>query len=164
MNEHIQREVEMSFAPLEGGCFCRAVRYTLTAAALSVQHCHCETCRKLSASLSHPGAVCPREAITIHGQESLKQIRTSPSFERHFCSGCGCHLFGYEESEPRLMYFLPATLDGGAHPGHPADKESHIYVRSKAPWERMADSLPQYLTTSPDEIITEQQKAEILNY
>lgn len=153
----------MSFKPLQGGCFCQAVRYTVTRPALSVQHCHCETCRKLSGALSHPGAVCPRDAVEIHGRENLKQIRSSPSFERQFCVSCGCHLFGYEDSEQKLMYFLPATLDGGAHPGHPDDKESHIYVRSKAPWERLTDDLPQYATTSPDEIITALQKAAIVD-
>lgn len=153
----------MSFNPLKGGCFCQAVRYTVSKAALSVQHCHCEICRKLSAALSHPGAVCDRDAVDIQGQENLKRIRTSPSFERHFCGNCGCHLFGYEDSDQKLMYFLPATLDEGAHPGHPVDKESHIYVRSMAPWERLTDDLPQYATTSPDEIITALQRAAILD-
>ena len=50
------------------------------------------------------------------------------------------------------MYFMPATLDGGAHPGHPADKEPHIHVGSKAEWERITDDLPKYDQASPDEI------------
>jgi hypothetical protein len=56
------------------------------------------------------------------------------------------------------MYFSPGTLDGGVHPGHPADKECHIYVGSKAEWERIADDLPQYDTSSPDEIMTALQR------
>ena len=58
------------------------------------------------------------------------------------------------------MYFSPATIDGGLHPGHPPDKESHIYVGSKAEWERLADDLPKYEKSSPDEIITAIQRAE----
>jgi hypothetical protein len=57
-----------------------------------------------------------------------------------------------------MMYLCPGSLDDGAHPGHPADKESHIYVGSKASWETIADGLPQYDTTSPDEIITGTQR------
>ncbi len=38
------------------------------------------------------------------------------------------------------------TLDGGVHPDHPEDKESHVYVGSKARWETISDGLPQFET------------------
>jgi hypothetical protein len=57
------------------------------------------------------------------------------------------------------MYFFPATLDGGVHPGHPAGKECHIYVGSRSEWEHLSDELPKYDTTSPDEIISDMQRA-----
>lgn len=153
----------MSRFPLEGGCHCGAVRYVLHKPALSVQHCHCERCRKVHAGMFSTGAVVERVAVTITGEANLTTYRSSPTFPGMFCKTCGCHLFAYEESEPTLMYILPATLDGGAHPGHPPDKESHVYMRSKALWDRTADDLIKYETTSPDEIITGLQKAEILN-
>ncbi len=49
------------------------------------------------------------------------------------------------------MYFHPATLDGGVHPGHPAGKECHVYVGSKVEWETICGNLPQYDTMSPDD-------------
>ena len=61
------------------------------------------------------------------------------------------------------MYILPWTLDDGVHPGHPPDKESHTYMRSKAEWDRTADDLAKYETFSPDEILTGLQKAENLD-
>lgn len=148
----------MTDFPIEGGCHCRSVRYTLRAAAVSVQHCHCARCRKLYGQLSAAGGVVRRADLQISNTENLAAYRTSPSFENHFCKTCGCHLFAYEDSEKELMYFFPATLDGGVHPGHPADKESHIYVGSRAEWETIGGNLPQYDTTSPDEIITGIQK------
>lgn len=153
----------MTSFPLAGGCHCRAVRYVLQQPALSVQHCHCERCRKVYGGMFATGAVVRRDAITITGERNLETYRSSPTLTSQFCKTCGCHLFGYEESEQVVMYLMAATLDGGAHPGHPADKESHIYMRSKAPWDRTADDLVQYETTSPDEIITGLQKAEILD-
>jgi hypothetical protein len=51
-------------------------------------------------------------------------------------------------------------LDGGKHPGHPADKECHTYVGMKAEWDRFADDLPKYEAACPDEIVTELQRAE----
>lgn len=153
----------MPIEPLTGGCFCEGVRYALREPALSVQHCHCETCRKVTGSLSTQGAVFRRTALRLDHSATLKSINTSPSFRRDFCGACGCHLFSYERDEPDLMYVQVATLDGGVHPGHPADRESHIYVRSAAVWERIGNDHPQFHTTSPDEIITEVQRQDALN-
>lgn len=153
----------MSRFPLEGGCHCGAVRYGLHKPALSVQHCHCERCRKVYGSMFSTGAVVQRDAITITGEGNLTTYRSSPTLASRFCKTCGCHLFGYEESEQALMYFAASTLDGRAHPGHPPDKESHIYMRSKAQWDQTSDDLAKYETMSPDEIITGLQKAGILD-
>jgi hypothetical protein len=148
----------MTKFPVQGGCHCGAVRYTLLAPAMSVQHCHCLRCRKLSGGLIVSGAVIARADIRIESTENLTTYRSSPSFARKFCKTCGCPLFEYEDSEPRLMYLLPGTLDGGVHPGHPAGKEAHIYVGSKAEWNQIGDDLPTYDTSCPDDIITELQR------
>lgn len=150
----------MAQYPLLGGCACGGVRYRLLGPPLSVQHCHCQTCRKMSGEFTSTGAVVRKTDIDIVSGDTLKSFRTSLSFERRFCSGCGCCLFAYEDSEDELMYFAPATLDGGVHPGHDPASESHIYVRSKAEWEVIGDGLPQHPTVSPDEIITDLQRRE----
>lgn len=146
--------------PQQGGCRCGAVRYTQLGPARSLQHCHCSRCRTTYGVLCAQGAVIEREKIVIVGETNLASYSSSPSFASKFCRTCGCHLFAYEAGEPTLMYFAAATLDGGKHPGHPADKESHIYVGSRAEWDRFDDDLPKYEKNSPDEIITELQKAE----
>ncbi|MCY1125737.1 GFA family protein [Frigidibacter sp. RF13] len=138
-----------------GGCHCGRVRYEILSAPLSVQHCHCSQCRKGFATLSAQGAVIGRQHIRITGEEFLTCYRTSASFEYRFCATCGSRIFAYEDSEPNLMYFMPATLDGGVHPGHPPDGESHIHVGSKAVWERLADDLPKFEAASPDEIVSD---------
>ncbi len=117
-----------------------ASAFSLRAAV--VQHCHCENCRKTSGEFTSTGAIIDRSQIAITGGDNLAIYRTSPSFARHFCRTCGCYLFAYEDSESNLMYFAPATLDGGRHPGHAPGTESHIYVRSKAEWEVIGDGLP----------------------
>lgn len=148
----------MTDYPLAGGCHCGALRYELLAPPLSIQHCHCENCRKISGEFTSTGAVVRRRDLRILSARGLGRYRTSPSFERQFCTTCSCCVFAYEDSESELMYFAPATLDGGVHPGHPPGTESHIYVRSKAEWEEIGDSLTQYETASPDEIVTALQR------
>lgn len=149
----------MSDYPKLGGCHCGQVRYALLAAPLSVQHCHCSQCRKGFATLSAQGAVIHRQDIEISGEDHLTAYRTSSSFEYRFCRRCGSRLFAYESSEPDLMYFMPATLDGGIHPGHPDGTECHIHVGSKAVWDLLGDDLPKFDGASPDEIMTDLMRA-----
>lgn len=150
----------MADYPMQGGCICGAVRFTLLGPPISIQHCHCENCRKISGEFTSTGAVISRRFLLIEGAENLGGYRTSPSFERQFCRTCSCYLFAYEDSEPDLMYFAPATIDGGRHPGHPPGSESHIYLRSKCEWEQVADDLPKYDAASPDDIVTDLQRRE----
>ena len=150
----------MAEYPMQGGCACGTVRFTLLGPPLSIQHCHCETCRKISGEFTSTGAVISRRSLVIEGADNLGRYRTSPSFERQFCRTCSCYLFAYEDSEPDLMYFAPATIDGGRHPGHPPQSESHIYLRSKCEWEQVGDDLPKYEAASPDDIVTDLQRAE----
>jgi len=143
---------------LSGGCHCGAVRYTLLASPLSVQHCHCETCRKTTGALYATAGVMRRDKVKIVGAENLTKYRTSPSFEQQFCSTCGCNLFAYEDGESTFFYVDLPTLDGGEDPGHPREMESHIYVKSKANWEHVSDAIPHYEKDGPGEIITEVQR------
>ena len=52
----------MTEFPIQGGCHCGAVRYTLVAPALSVQHCHCSRCRKVYGHLAAQGGVIRQRA------------------------------------------------------------------------------------------------------
>jgi hypothetical protein len=145
---------------LSGGCHCGAVRYTLHAPPLSVQHCHCETCRKTSGCLYATGGVMRRDKVKIEGMENLTRYRTSSSMEQQFCRTCGCNLFAYDDNEATLFYVDLPTLDGGVDPGHPRDMESHIYMSSRAEWEHVSEVIPHYEADGPGEIITEVQKTE----
>jgi hypothetical protein len=111
----------MTDFPIQGGCHCGAVRYALLAPALSVQHCHCSLCRKRYGVLSPQGAVVAKSGLKIEGEDNLTSYVGSPGYRTQFCRTCGCPLFAYEESEKTVMYLAPPTLDGGKHPGHPAD-------------------------------------------
>jgi hypothetical protein len=116
-------------------------------------------CRKISGSLFETGGVIEKSQLSIdRGLDNLTAYRSSPSFRRLFCRTCGCQLFAYEDTEPVLMYFAPATLDGGVHPGHPPGTEYHIHFASRAEWDRTSDDLTKYEGIGPDEIVTQIQK------
>ena len=49
------------------------------------------------------------------------------------------------------MWYMPATLDEGSEPGHPADSEKHIFMASASPMEPLARDLPAYEAYAPPE-------------
>src|SRR5262245_65909262 len=106
----------MTKFPVEGGCHCGAVRYTLIAPALSVQHCHCSRCRKVYGHLVAAGAVIRQSQIKIRGESNLTTYRSSPSFADKFCKTCGCARCSCEDTATELLSSAPDSLDRVAHP------------------------------------------------
>ncbi len=137
---------------LLGGCLCGGVRYELHAPAQSGEHCHCSRCRRAHGALYASGAVLDTEDVkVISGADNLSVYESSAGNWRQFCKTCGCHLFMIVDQFPKKIYVWIASLDDGAHPGHPDDKEAHIFVDSKAPWEQIPAGTRQF-DGMPDDI------------
>jgi len=129
---------------ITGGCQCGAVRYRVTAPANELSHCHCSICRRIHGAVFASFAiVSPEHFIVEQGAEGLQRYDSSPGAQRYFCSRCGSHIYGDVETLPDMRFYTVGSLDGGAHPGHAPENESHIYVGSKIPWWHITDNLPQ---------------------
>ena len=136
----------MTTFPVSGGCLCGSVRYTVSEPANCVVHCHCSLCRRSYGSLVGTGAIVERKYMKIEkGETNLTTYATPPEIQRRFCRTCGCSLFYYLDELPEKIFYYPATLDGGVHPGHPEGAEHHIHVGSKVTWEHFEDALPNYI-------------------
>ncbi len=130
----------MSEFEVTGRCACGAVRYTVCGPARSVEHCHCSMCRHAHGALVASGALIARRQLTIdQGEDDLTTYVSSPGNRRLFCRTCGSQLFVLIDHLPDAAYYWAATLDGGAHPGHPPERECHIHWASRTAWERPGD-------------------------
>ena len=133
-----------SFA-LTGGCLCGAVRYTALAPAHSVLHCHCSQCRRSHATLVGTSATIDRDKLQIdEGEAQLSSFEHPPGNHRKFCRTCGSSVFYVADELPDILFYFPATLDGGAHPGHDVAAEHHIHLASRAHWEPFNTQLPEH--------------------
>ena len=141
---------------LTGGCHCGAVKYILRASPLSVQHCHCESCRKSTGALHATVGVMQRDKVEIEGAKNLSKYRTTPGFEQQFCRTCGCNLFAYDDDDATFFLVDLPTLDGDLEPRHPKDMESHIFMKSRATWEHVSNAIPHYEAEDRREIIPEE--------
>src|SRR5690349_22322396 len=103
----------MTAKQIEGGCFCRAIRYRVEGIPSGSMVCHCQSCRKISAA--------PVVAwITVKTSEyrlvkgTPAQLASSPPVRRTFCSSCGTHLTYAHIKEPESLDVTTCSLDDQA--------------------------------------------------
>lgn len=75
-----------------GGCFCGAIRYTLSGEPTFVALCHCRDCRRSAGAPMVAWAMFPDAALTVTGGQP-KTINSSGTAMRSFCADCGTGLF-----------------------------------------------------------------------
>lgn len=91
--------------PIEGGCLCGAVRYTLARPSDDVAHCHCRICRRASGAAFVTWATVARADLAVAGE--VRWFRSSTLAKRGSCPTCGTQLFFAQE------------IDEGASAGAP---------------------------------------------
>jgi len=128
---------------LTGGCFCRAVRYSVQGPALETYHCHCTMCRKTHGAVMLTCSVYPRAGFVVDlGADRVTTYDSSEKIHRRFCSICGCHLWDTEKGEDDVVMIATGALDHGQHPGHEG-LPKHVHVNTKIPWYIIADGAEQ---------------------
>lgn len=123
-------------ASLQGSCLCGAVRFEVTEPFASVSACHCTSCKKISGGTGTVSGRARTETIRIlSGEEVLRTYQPAEGLAKTFCSSCGSNLFGggWPESEHASVRLsaIDSPLD--------TKPQTHIYVRSVAPWETLPD-------------------------
>jgi hypothetical protein len=134
-------------ADVAGSCLCGAVAYEIDGPPLRMYYCHCSRCR-LGRSAAHASNVFFKAGgfRWIRGEELVRDyaLPGAKFFGTAFCARCGSEV--PRVSLERDVVNVPAgSLD--TDPG--IEPSAHIYVGSKAPWERISDSIPQFAEMPP---------------
>jgi hypothetical protein len=129
---------------LTGGCFCGRVTYRIEAPLGPGRSCHCSRCRKaFSGAGSAYAEVVPGSFSWTHGEDNLSRFETAAGWGLCFCRSCGTTLGGTNRGAVHGV-----TL--GSVDGDPGVRiEMHIFVDSKAPWDHIGGSAPQYAEFPP---------------
>ena len=110
--------------PIAGHCLCGRTAYRAEAAPLWQIHCHCESCRRATAS----------------GFTSFFALyRSSPGVERRFCAQCGTQMAYRTASAPGEIHFYAATLENPEL----YRPTAHDQGAERLPWVVLCDGLPQ---------------------
>lgn len=126
---------------VEGECNCGSVAFEVQTTVSDVYICHCSICRRSTGGCGVAVAIADIDDFewTRGADQITRWSKPGHDWHNYFCKICGSSLPGENDSE--RMYLPVGTLTSGhgdltvAH---------HIYVKSKASWERIGDSGEQH--------------------
>jgi hypothetical protein len=119
----------------KGRCFCGAVEVAVTGAPVVMGYCHCDSCRKWSASPVNAFALWKSANVKIAaGADSVGAYSKTPKSVRKWCKVCGGHLLT-EHPASGLIDVYPAIL-----PEVEFKPREHIHYQEAV--LRIVDSLP----------------------
>jgi len=95
---------------IEGGCFCRNIRYTIEGGDYHIVNCHCAMCRKTSGAPFVAWLVVPKEVFQ-YLSGSPKVLQSSDIGRREFCSDCGTPLTFVSSERPEFIDVTTGSLD-----------------------------------------------------
>ncbi|HEV7731844.1 MAG TPA: GFA family protein [Candidatus Binatia bacterium] len=127
-----------------GSCLCGTIAWEHEGPLDPIVHCHCSRCRKAHGGAFATFAATPSDRLRIvRGQEAIGRHRSSPEYERAFCTGCGSVVPMVSDGPQSFIALGNVDEDPGTRPS------GHLFAGSKAPWYAIADDQPR-IDTYPD--------------
>ncbi len=95
---------------IEGGCFCRKVRYAIDDGAYLSVNCHCTMCRRVHAAPYVTWLVVPAERFR-YLTAAPTRLASSADGTRYFCAACGTHVACVNASHAEIIDVTVGSLD-----------------------------------------------------
>ena len=118
-----------------GTCFCGAVEVSVSGEPAAMGYCHCESCRKWSASPMNSFILWPAAAVQVtKGKELIQTYNKTPRSTRAWCKNCGGHLFAEHPHWGLTDVYAATTPDFPYAPAvHVNYQEAVCAVRDELP-------------------------------
>ncbi|WP_024512980.1 GFA family protein [Bradyrhizobium sp. ARR65] len=127
---------------LEGGCYCREVRYVAEGDAMMKAQCHCRECQYISGGAPNIFVAMPADGFS-YTESQPKQFARSDlprAVTREFCPTCGTHLVTRVPGLPMVVLKV-GTLDDPALFGTP---KLAIYTIDKQAFHHIPEGMPAF--------------------
>jgi len=106
----------------QGACFCGAVKFQVTGAPVAAGYCHCDSCRKWSASPINAFSLWKPDALQVtQGEDNIGTYNKTERSFRKWCKTCGGHIF---TSHPELGL---VDVYAGVIPDFPFEPHLHVF-------------------------------------
>lgn len=122
---------------VQGRCLCGACRFELAGPPNWVGHCHCQSCRRATASPFTTWLGQENGSWKFLGDTPVS-YESSPGNTRGFCGKCGSPMFYRSERFPNETHFYAPLLN------RPEDVEPrvHFHADEMLPSIHLSDDLP----------------------
>jgi hypothetical protein len=101
--------------------------------------CHCSQCRRATGSAFKPFGGIRKEKLKLAaGEDAILRYGGDAAHDVH-CGKCGSLLWSWFRDTPNVHVTYGTLVDPPT-----LKPTAHIYVGSKAPWDIIADDLPQH--------------------
>jgi hypothetical protein len=117
---------------IEGGCYCRAIRYRIDGPIVQTAACHCRKCQYGSGGGPNHVALAPRSVVQITAGSPAVHHSTADSgaaVARAFCGACGTPLWSDTPNLPFRAIRVGSLDDPSAM--RPA---MHVWAGAAQPW------------------------------
>lgn len=129
--------------PLNGTCFCGAVRFEVAPPILFQVHCHCRYCRMAQGAAFVTWVGVEEEHFRyLQGGERLTWYKSTPESRRGFCSTCGSTMFYRSSLCPGEIHIARPYIVS------PLDKlpDAHVFFDQRTDWFAVSDDLAKITT------------------
>jgi hypothetical protein len=130
---------------IEGGCYCKGVRYTVEGDPLFTGQCHCRECQYISGGM--PNVVMGMLESGFHytkgAAKSFKRSDLANGVTREFCPECGTHLLTRSPGLAGTVLLKVGTFDDPSLFGSP---QMVIYTKDKQSFHHVPEGVPTFET------------------
>jgi hypothetical protein len=127
---------------LEGGCYCKSVRYVAEGEAMMKAQCHCRECQYFTGGSPNVFVAMPVDGFAYTRGEPKRFTREDlpRAVTREFCPECGTHLATRPPGFPAVIVKVGALDDPRLY----GDPTMAIFTMDRQSFHQIADGLPSF--------------------
>jgi len=125
---------------MRGKCLCGTIEFELNGDVPNLYQCHCSLCRKVTGSAANAAfRIAAEQFAWISGSDQIREFATESGFKSHFCGNCGSPVPNLTSNDS--AYWIPVGL---LEESSELELVAHLYVKSKASWDVIANAGEQF--------------------
>jgi hypothetical protein len=126
----------------QGGCYCGAVRYAVSAKPRMQAQCHCRACTHVSGGGPNYFMLIPPEgfAYAKGAPASFRRADKPDAVTRYFCATCGTHLVSHRPGLRHVVLKVGTLDDPSVYDG----PKLAIFCAEKQPYQVIPEGLPAF--------------------